>query len=81
MPTPADPGTNELRCNACGRWFITQAELSAHEVVCRNAKLTTEAGRRSLEHADTVPHSKNDHDSTERPFQHGTEQPQDATRG
>ena len=80
MPTPAGPGTNEFRCNACGRWFNTQAELSSHEVECRNSKMTTETGRRDLENEDRTPHQKNDHDSTEHPFQHGTDQPQDTTR-
>jgi hypothetical protein len=74
MPTPAGPDTNQFRCNACGRWFNTQSELSAHEVECRLAKESSEAGRRSLEREDNAEHSRNDHDSTERPFQHGTRQ-------
>lgn len=74
MPVPAGPNTNEFRCNACGRWFNAQAELSAHEVECRVAKQATETGRRDLEQQDHTPHAKNDHDSTEHPFQHGTDQ-------
>ena len=62
MPTPASPGTNQLRCNACGRYFNTQAELSTHEVECRTAKVTTEAGRRELEKEDSQPHTPNDAD-------------------
>ena len=80
MPTPAGPDTNEFRCNACGRWFNSQAELGAHEVECRNAKRTTEFGRRDLENEDSTPRPKNDQDSTEHPFQHGTKQPEEATK-
>jgi hypothetical protein len=80
MPTPAGPGTNEFRCNACGRWFNTQAELSTHEVECRNAKMTTEAGRQDLEQEDRTSHQKNDYDSTEHPFQHGTKQSDEVTK-
>jgi hypothetical protein len=80
MPTPAGPGTNEFRCNACGRWFNTQAELSGHEVECRNSKMTTEAGRRELEQEDRTTHQKNDHDSTEHPFQHGTKKPEEVSK-
>jgi hypothetical protein len=72
MPTPAGPETNQFRCNACGRWFNTQAEVSEHEVECRRAKMSTETGRRELEHEDHTEHQRNDHDSTEQPFQHGT---------
>jgi hypothetical protein len=71
MPTPAGPDTNEFRCNACGRYFNTASELAGHEVECRLARVTTEAGRRDLEEEDRNPRPKNDHDSVERPFQHG----------
>ena len=74
MPTPASPETNNFRCNACGRYFNTQSELAVHEPECRSAKLATESGRRDLEHSDRNPRPKNDHDSTEQPFQHGTSQ-------
>ena len=74
MPTPAGPNTNEFRCNACGRYFNTQAELSAHEVECRNSKMTTDFGRKDLQEHDEHPRPKNDHDSVEHPFQHGTKQ-------
>jgi tRNA(Ile2) C34 agmatinyltransferase TiaS len=74
MPSPASPGTNNFRCNACGRYFNTQAELRGHEPDCRAAKQTTEEGRRELEEQDTRPHSKNDGDSTEHPFPHGRAQ-------
>ena len=73
MPSPAGPNTNEFRCNACGRYFNTQGELSTHEVECRRAKTSTEFGTRDLEQEDAKPHPKNDHDSTEQPFQHGTQ--------
>ena len=75
MPTPAGPDTNQFRCNACGRWFNTQAQLSAHEPECRHAKAATETGHRNLEEEDRTDHSPNDHDSSEHPFRHGT-QPQ-----
>jgi hypothetical protein len=38
MPTPANPGTNQFRCEACGRHFNTEGELKAHEVECVAAK-------------------------------------------
>ena len=76
MPSPAGPDTNNYRCNACGRYFNTQADLSGHEVECRLAKATTEEGRRELDQQDHTPHPKNDHDSTEHPFQHGTKEPE-----
>lgn len=76
MPSPAGPDTNKFRCNACGRYFNTQTELSAHEVECRLAKVTTEEGRRELNEQDQTSHQRNDRDSTEHPFQHGTKQPE-----
>lgn len=74
MPTPAGPETNQFRCNACGRWFNTREELSSHEVECRLARVSTEEGRRELDREDHTEHARNDHDSTEHPFQHGTVQ-------
>lgn len=74
MPAPAGPDTNQFRCNACGRYFNTQSELSQHEVECRPAKQTTEAGRQSLEKEDHEPHAPNDADSKAEPFKHGTKQ-------
>ncbi len=41
----AGPGTNQFHCESCGRYFNTQAELSAHETDCRLAKAATAAGR------------------------------------
>jgi hypothetical protein len=72
MPTPADPGMNQFRCNACGRYFNTQAQLSQHEPECRIAKMATAEGRRELEKQDSEPHMPNDAESKEHPFQHGT---------
>ena len=37
------------------------------------AKASTAQGRDSLEREDSTPHSPNDADSKEHPFQHGTE--------
>lgn len=37
----AGPNTNQFRCESCGRYFNTQAELSTHEVECRLAKQAT----------------------------------------
>jgi len=71
MPTPASPGTNQYRCNACGRYFNTHSELSQHEVECRSAKEATEQGRASLAEEDSKPHRPNDQDADERPFNHG----------
>ena len=42
----AAPGTNEFQCESCGRFFNTEAEVSAHEVECRLAKQATAAGSR-----------------------------------
>ncbi len=41
----AGPGTNQFRCETCGRWLNTRGELSQHEVECRAAKAATAAGR------------------------------------
>ena len=72
MPSPAGPETNNFRCNACGRYFNTQGELSAHETECRRAKMSTPAGESNLANEDSEPHEKNDHESTREPFLHGT---------
>lgn len=37
----AGPGTNQVRCETCGRWFNTQDELAEHEPECRLAKAAT----------------------------------------
>src|ERR671933_575749 len=55
----AGPETNNFRCSACGRFFNTQGELSAHEGECRLAKAATASGRQSLEHEDSTPHARN----------------------
>ena len=75
MPTPAGPGTNRFRCNACGRYFNEPGELAAHEVECRTAKTSTESGRQELRQEDRQPHEPNDHESTREQFQHGTSEP------
>jgi len=56
----ADPETNQFRCNACGRFFNSNSELSAHETECRLAKAATASGRQSLEQEDSEPHPRND---------------------
>ena len=53
MPSPASPGTNQFRCNACGRYFNASAELSVHEVECRLAKQSTAEGAKELAEQDT----------------------------
>jgi hypothetical protein len=75
MPSPASPGTNQFRCNACGRYFNTQQELSAHEPECRTAKVSTNTGREELERQDATPHEPNDAESKRERFKHGTSQP------
>ena len=72
MPSPASPGTNQFRCNACGRYFNTAEEVSTHEVECRAAKQATTAGRAELEREDAEPHLPNDQESKDHPFEHGT---------
>jgi hypothetical protein len=62
MPSPAPEGTNQYRCNACGRYFNTEAEIRDHETQCRAAKMATEAGRESLAYEDSVKHPPNDAD-------------------
>jgi hypothetical protein len=74
MPTPASPGTNQFRCNACGRYFNTADELSTHEADCRAAKVATHTGAENLREEDSRPHAPNDAESKEHPFQHGTKQ-------
>ncbi len=71
MPTNASEGTNQFRCNACGRYFNTKTELSQHETECRSAKSATAEGRRELAEQDSEPHAPNDAESKEHPFQHG----------
>jgi hypothetical protein len=58
----AAPDTNKFRCSACGRYFNTAGELSAHEPDCRTAKAATESGRRSLQQEDEMLHVRNDAD-------------------
>jgi len=72
MPSPASPGTNQFRCNACGRYFNTQEELSTHETECRAAKQATREGAAELAQQDRETHLPNDQESKEHPFQHGT---------
>lgn len=62
MPTPASPGTNQYRCNACGRYFNTEDQLQSHEVECRATKTSTPAGRKNLREEDNEPHVANDAD-------------------
>jgi len=56
----AGPETNQFRCSACGRFFNSPGELSAHEGECRLAKAATASGRQSLEHEDSEPRPRND---------------------
>jgi hypothetical protein len=72
MPTPASPDTNNFRCNACGRYLNSEAELREHEIECRRAKMATAKGAGDLKEQDRTPHLKNDQESTAEPFQHGT---------
>jgi hypothetical protein len=62
MPTPAAETLNEYRCNACGRYLNTQAELNAHGPQCRIAKQATAEGAQNLAEEDSRPHAKNDSD-------------------
>lgn len=62
MPTPASETLNEYRCNSCGRYLNTEAELRAHETQCRVAKQSTPEGEKSLAEEDARPHAKNDSD-------------------
>lgn len=73
MPTPADAGTNQFRCNACGRYLNTAAELASHEPECRSAKQATREGRLELAEQDAREHAPNDQESKEHPFRHGRE--------
>ena len=71
MPASADPGINQYRCNACGRYFDAREELNAHEVECRAAKEATREGREELAREDSKPHLPKDQESKEHPFEHG----------
>lgn len=44
----ASPGTDEFRCDSCGRYFNTEPDLRAHETECRIAKAATAGGRESI---------------------------------
>jgi hypothetical protein len=74
MPTPAEPGTNRFRCNACGRYFNTRGELSQHETECRSAKQATAEGQLELAEQDSQDHQPNDQESKAHPFRHGREE-------
>lgn len=50
--TSAIPGSNPFRCTACGRFFLTKEDLSAHEVECRATKRSTDFGVAELEKKD-----------------------------
>jgi hypothetical protein len=52
MPTPASPGTNRLRCEACGRHFNTQEEFERHHRECAAVKNTGSAAERQSQGAD-----------------------------
>jgi hypothetical protein len=67
MPSPASPGTNQYKCNACGRWFNTEGELREHEEDCRPAKQATPQGATELAREDEKPVNRD-----ELEFQHGT---------
>jgi hypothetical protein len=56
----AAPDTNQFRCNACGRYFNSEEELTSHEQECRLAKAATASGRKMLQREDATPHMKND---------------------
>jgi len=62
MPTPASDTLNEYRCNACGRYLNTEAELKTHETQCRVAKQATPQGESNLADEDARPPAKNDSD-------------------
>jgi len=44
MPTPASPGSNQFRCDSCGRFFNTSDELRTHETECQAAKAAGSPG-------------------------------------
>ncbi len=54
--------TNQFRCSACGRYFNSETDLSAHEQDCRLAKAATAAGRDALQREDATSHPRNDAD-------------------
>jgi len=60
VPTGPDPNAHNFRCNACGRFFDTEAELKQHEFECRAAKVSTPEGARELAEEDSKPHPKDD---------------------
>jgi hypothetical protein len=55
MPTPAGPGTNEYRCESCGRFFNGEGEYLDHRKQCDATELKHhEAGRDYDEDRDWV---------------------------
>ncbi|HLH03088.1 MAG TPA: hypothetical protein VKX25_09980 [Bryobacteraceae bacterium] len=40
----AGPGTNQFRCDSCGRFFNSEEELREHAVECQLAKAATQRG-------------------------------------
>lgn len=47
MPTEAQAGTNQFRCDACGRRFNTGEELKSHQVECLAAKAAGSGSRQT----------------------------------
>lgn len=37
MPSPASPGTNQYRCEYCGRHFNEKSEIEEHQKTCAEA--------------------------------------------
>jgi hypothetical protein len=73
MPVVSDSEKTKFRCSACGRYFDTQSDLTAHEVECRAAKQSTEQGRAEMEAEDRAERLPDDQHTKDRPFRHGTD--------
>jgi hypothetical protein len=59
MPTPQSPGTNQFRCDACGRHFNTEDELNRHRRECAAAQ---QSGRSDRPIAETPLEETEDRD-------------------
>ena len=49
MPTPAGPGTNQFRCESCGRFFNEKDEFERHRTECAARQSGSREGGRDYD--------------------------------
>jgi len=50
MPSPQKPGTNQHRCESCGRHFNTSQELAEHQKDCLAAWQSGHPDKPTVDH-------------------------------